>query len=97
MFWLKPIRNHADVLLIQSIIFCTKRDVDSESRWRTTGKNRTPIEHDKKLNKIHSLNVWTISYLCATATPFYWEIIKEEHLHLKDLDLRIPSWSIDRY
>lgn len=36
-----------------------------------------------------------MSNLCAAVTLFYWETIQDEHLHLKNLDLRVPSRPID--
>jgi len=89
---------------IASLVFVRKLGFTGKPKemWIATlgGERREKTEQHQlniitKMNKIHSLNVWTISNLCAIVIPFNWETIKDEHLHLKDLDLRIPPGPID--
>ena len=42
-----------------------------------------------------TVNVWTMSKLWATVTPFNWEAVQDKHLHLTNLDIKVPPGPID--
>ena len=35
-----------------------------------------------------------MSKLCATVTPFNWEAVQDKHLHLMNLDIKVPPGPI---
>ena len=66
--------------------------VDGERREKS---ERHQLKIVTRKNRIRSLNVWTMSKLCATVTPFNWEAVQDKHLHLTNLDIKVPPRPID--
>ena len=66
--------------------------VDGETREKS---ERHLLKVVTRKNRIRSLNGWTMSKLCATVTPFNWETVQDKHIHLTNLDIKVPPGPID--